>query len=1346
MAVIATRRERVILELEDNFSTGMAKAAASAELLNHELNRLSGQSVQTSRSTQAISRDVDKVGGSAQRADGSINQLTGRLRVLADVAALLGPGLVPIGAVGIPAVAGLANQLGFAAAAGGTLMIAFQGVGNALKAMRKFELEPTAENLADLRRQIEDLSPAAATFVLRSREMADQLKATRDVAAQGVFRGINQSFGEFEQILDRVQPLLATLGDTVGDMIANGADALAGAEWRGFFEFLEREARPTLIEMAATAGDFAHGLAELWMAFEPLNNEFGDWLRGVADGFDSWAAGLAQTQGFEDFIDYVRDNGPQVADTFGALANALLQIVEAAAPLGGPVLAALEAVANAVAVIADSDIGTPLVAGLAAMAALSRATALWAVASKTAVGQFVIGQAKATTGVRTLTRDVAAMRGEYGRMNAAQAVMLSGMSNTTGAAQRVRSSLAAVGKSAGLIGGLAVVTSGLADNLGVANTASLGLMGAMVGGGAGAIAGGLIGATMDFAEAGNQADRALREFDTALDDANGSISGYASQLREAEAAADAFSSSVSSDSFLGHLGKSLTPGGLANNLDVLFGGIDSSKLGQLADESRAAEERLGDLDLAARHLAVGFGIVDDASAATFGDMDQALQQAQPAMQALGISTEDLMNSIRDGSFPLLVGQIQDWIQHADTAAGRSGAVKDAIAALDSEMRSTIDTSKALGDALDALLGPGLSLSAATDAWYAGLQHLDEQLAKTGRSLKGQTDSARTNRDAIRGQVENLVDLMKAQANSGASAGRLTNQMRTGAKAIIEAGAAAGLSKKEVAAYLRELGLTPKLVRTLIDAQTDKALTDIQRIKRELDSIPRSIRTDYFVNQVNAINRPRGPVAQADGGVVPKTGLPYADRHLYLLADGERVTSNRYGQADRYASALDAINRNLSPSAIRGRLADGGRAGGSRRSIEDQLEIAQIMQQIRDLQRSLRKDGKDKLEGLNRRIAELQLRAAEKELRLAEHREEREARQEARDRLQEQRAGIRAAGAGLSFDGLIPEDPQTVAQGVRGEINAFKQEILDAGGTWTKELRAWAKDMMATARQYDAVTAAIEAETEKRDQLVETLNEQQSQLDDLNRTMEAFGAQVASNFLNDPFNQSRTVTVSGDPAAVAALAQAQAQLTAVQAGGGPGAAAQASRLMQQIALLQGPAASSEQTLTGLDALRNVLTTDTANARAFAAALQEAVSRGLDPTGGLYQQLAASGDLTTAQQLAGLSPAEIDQFEAMFKAREDAAAQVAAMTTQAVYGEQQAMLQAQIDHQNQLIAAVDTTLTLLEATQAVLGEQVRVGAEAGAALLQTQLAEINQTLHGLPTATARELKHLIRGGGR
>ena len=65
----------------------------------------------------------------------------------------------------IPAVAALASGMGFAAAGAGTFMLAFRGVGDALKAVDKAALEPTTENLQAARIALDGLSPAARGFV-----------------------------------------------------------------------------------------------------------------------------------------------------------------------------------------------------------------------------------------------------------------------------------------------------------------------------------------------------------------------------------------------------------------------------------------------------------------------------------------------------------------------------------------------------------------------------------------------------------------------------------------------------------------------------------------------------------------------------------------------------------------------------------------------------------------------------------------------------------------------------------------------------------------------------------------------------------------------------------------------------------------------------------------------------------------------------------------------------------------------------------------------------------------------------------------------------------------------------
>lgn len=380
---MATRRESVRIDVESNLAQVAARDAAAVKLLAGTLDSVSKSGVQSDRATKRISDGLagiapaaDKADRSTKRTRASIDQLTGRLRVAADVAAILGPALAPIGAVSAVGITGLANQLGFAAAAGGTAILAFQGVGDAVTALNDYAFAPTAANALKVEESLARLSPAAQEFATRLGEMREQFLATRDAAATGLFPELTPAMNELEGLLGRVQPVLQEIGSATGAMLADGLASLNSDRWQPFFDFLQSEARPVLTELGGTVGAFAHGLSELWMAFAPLNRDMSSWLSGIGAGFDSWASGLAQTQGFQDFIDYVRANGPQMADTMGALGRALVDIVTAAAPLGGPALAGIEAFANAVSALADSDIGTPIFTAIAAMALFNRAMAV----------------------------------------------------------------------------------------------------------------------------------------------------------------------------------------------------------------------------------------------------------------------------------------------------------------------------------------------------------------------------------------------------------------------------------------------------------------------------------------------------------------------------------------------------------------------------------------------------------------------------------------------------------------------------------------------------------------------------------------------------------------------------------------------------------------------------------------------------------------------------------------------------------------------------------------------------------------------------------------------------------
>lgn len=441
---------------------------------------------------RGLAADVDSVGRSAQKTDKSINQLTGRLRLMADVAAILGPALAPIGAVGVAGIAGLANQLGAAALAGGTAILAFQGVGTALDAVNKARIEPTAANLEAARAALAELSPAAQDLVGKLQELRPALKGLRDAAAGGLFPGVIEGLDELETRIPEVERILSNVGSAMGSIFSDAANGLASSEWDDFFDFLATSVPATLASLGETVGNLARGFAELWMAFEPLNSNFSSWLMDASASFSQWADGLSQTEGFAEFIDYVRTNGPLVADAMGSIAVAVIEIAEAAAPLGGPVLQALAAIAKVVAAIADSDIGTPIMAGVAALSLFSR-------------GQKALQAAGATTWGAKAQGDIKGMAGNLGSLGTVMYRLGQSADNadakTKAARETVGQYAGTFGKAAAGVGALAFAASGLADKMGVANTASLGLLGAMSGFKNGGALGAAAGGILDFSNA-----------------------------------------------------------------------------------------------------------------------------------------------------------------------------------------------------------------------------------------------------------------------------------------------------------------------------------------------------------------------------------------------------------------------------------------------------------------------------------------------------------------------------------------------------------------------------------------------------------------------------------------------------------------------------------------------------------------------------------------------------------------------------------------------------------------------------------------------------------------------------
>lgn len=326
--------------------------------------------------TDDLTRKVDRQGAALVKQEKELDRYSGRLRLWAEAITAFGPGLVPVAAAGTQALAGLTSGLIAVGGGVGTMLLAFSGVGDALKALNQYELDPTAENLEKLRTEFDKMGPAGAHFVRFLDDLEPQLRAVQNIARENMFPGLEDGI---EQLLSRgpeAKRIIANISAELGRLSQQAGVGLAGEGWDSFFEYLETDASSTLRDFAVSLGNVATGVANLVVAMAPLSRDFSGGLREATQDFKEWTDGIENTQGFQDFVDYVREAGPATLDFLGAFAMALLDIVKAAAPFGQTLLPILTDFLELVSAIADSPIGPELFTAAAGFIALSRAVKL----------------------------------------------------------------------------------------------------------------------------------------------------------------------------------------------------------------------------------------------------------------------------------------------------------------------------------------------------------------------------------------------------------------------------------------------------------------------------------------------------------------------------------------------------------------------------------------------------------------------------------------------------------------------------------------------------------------------------------------------------------------------------------------------------------------------------------------------------------------------------------------------------------------------------------------------------------------------------------------------------------
>lgn len=846
---MSVRTEKVVLTADvGGFTSPMARAAASTSLVNRELADLDGSSIRTKSSLRLAEQSVDRFGSTSRKSSLDLDTFTGRLSALGTAALAIGPAAVPLTASLIPAVTGLASGMAGAAGAAAAAGLAFAGVGDALDALNDVQLDPTAENFAKLQQAMDDLGPAGANFVRYLDSIGGQIESLQRTAGANMFPGMQRGLEELVRLTPQADRLIAELSSRLGTLAADGGAALAGPEWESFFTFLETDAAPIFDQFARAAGNVALGLGNLMVAFAPLSRDFAS---GMLEASQSFAAWSADSGNFTDFIDYVRQVGPQVSDFLGSLAEAAVALTEAVAPWGSIVLPALTTLLDLFTAVAGSPIGPALATAALGMLALNKAAA----ASTAIMGRVgpAVGGARASLG--QMGSDLKTVSGGWVLASSATERESKKMAAATG---RLKGNLASIGKGGAALGAIGVAASGAAQGVGLQNAAMLGLAGTMAGPW-GAAAGAGVGLILDFKAAQDQAAASASELASLLDAQTGALTKN-------------YSAAVAAK---------MKP----EDLSVL----------------REAGVNVGDMTSA---LLEG----GDAWSRFRAEMDASgLQESDWSLFGLGSSGGDVGEAIKNmDNLAVLVGASKDAFREqkpaVDAAAGSVFNAAQAAAELTAAQRAQNQATLA---SIDAGTRWGEAIANAAKQAQSGTEGFNHLTAagRANRNAMSQLVGAyNAQGDAVKNSTKGYGAARERIAEFGHQMGltreriqQLQNSLDRPIRPKVD-----GKQAMQTADSIRErIGRIPKDPTSKAHLKDD-ASPSIAAILRGLQGLDGKTATTY-VNTVHqqTFREIHERIGMADGGTIMGQRQPYGDKVLLWGAPGEEIITNRNGEADRF---------------------------------------------------------------------------------------------------------------------------------------------------------------------------------------------------------------------------------------------------------------------------------------------------------------------------------------------------------------------------------------------------------------------------------------------------------------
>jgi len=361
-----------------------SRTSMALRTFGNRVDGLDGRVSALSDRTRTLRRDMDDLDGSVRRVAGGFGALrpriggvgssagstSGNMQKLMAVAIALSTALIPVGAsltaIAAKTVAAGAGVVAFAVAVAGQvkdLVAAAQAQTKYTEAVDEHGRgsKEAAEAALTQQRILAKMPPASQEAAAALSVLREEYRGWSDALAADTMPVVTKSLGLFQAMLPRLTPTVRGVSNELQHMLDVAA---GGMQTPGFERFMDK-----LADWSAGAiADATRGLVEFSQALD---------------------SGEVSSD-LEEFMDYVRANGPLVGETLRNLARALTNLIVGASDVGVSVLSVANAFAKMVNAIPPEVLSTilQLYAGMkllkVGMAGVAAAASSAAVANLTA--------------------------------------------------------------------------------------------------------------------------------------------------------------------------------------------------------------------------------------------------------------------------------------------------------------------------------------------------------------------------------------------------------------------------------------------------------------------------------------------------------------------------------------------------------------------------------------------------------------------------------------------------------------------------------------------------------------------------------------------------------------------------------------------------------------------------------------------------------------------------------------------------------------------------------------------------------------------------------------------------